>query len=130
MSMIAALTTVPVRSRFSAQALLSGSLWVVGAVLFAANACWSISNASFSTWLCNLYPVRVRYSGFAFAFNTGGLIGGAVFPILAQMISNGGGLAYAGLLLSLAGLLTFAAVVVSHLLPDGVHQSQRTLSAT
>jgi len=81
--------------------------------LFAANACWSISNSSFSTWLCRLYPVRVRYSGFAFAFNTGGLIGGAVIPIAAQMISNGGGLAYAGLLLSVAGLLTFVAVMIS-----------------
>jgi fucose permease len=41
------------------------------------------------------------------------LIGGAVIPIVAQMISNGGGLAYAGLLLSVAGLLTFLAVMIS-----------------
>jgi hypothetical protein len=60
--------------------LASGSLWIVGVVLFAANACWSLSNASFSTWLSSLYSVSVRYSGFAFAFNTGELIGGAVIP--------------------------------------------------
>ena len=77
----------------------------------------------------SLYPVRVRYSGFAFAFNTGGLIGGAVIPILAQRISNGGGLAYAGLLLSLAGLLTFAAVMVSHFLQQGLG-SERAIPAT
>jgi MFS family permease len=109
---IASLATIPVGIIFG-PGLASGSLWVVGGVLFAANACWSISNSSFSTWLCRLYPVRVRYSGFAFAFNTGGLIGGAVIPIVAQMISNGGGLAYAGLLLSVAGLLTFVAVMIS-----------------
>jgi MFS family permease len=126
---IASLITVPVGLLFG-PGLLSGSLWIVGAVLFATNACWSISNASFSTWLCSLYPVRVRYSGFAFAFNTGGLIGGAVIPILAQMISNGGGLAYAGLLLSLAGLLTFMAVMVSRLLHQGMLRSGRALSAT
>ena len=97
-------------------ALASGSLWAVGAVLLASNACWSITNASFSTWLSRLYPVRVRYSGFAFAFNTGGLVGGAVIPIIAQMMSSAGALPYVGLLLSLAGLLTFGAVTVSRLL--------------
>ena len=126
---IAALVTVPVGLIFGV-ALASGSLWIVGAVLFAANACWSLSNASFSTWLSNLYPVRVRYSGFAFAFNTGGLVGGAVIPILAQMISNGGGLAYSGLLLSLAGLLTFAAVMVGRLLKPGQPGTSRPLPAT
>jgi len=94
------------------------------------NACWSISDASFSTWLCSLYPVRVRYSGFAFAFNTGGLIGGAAIPILAQMISNGGGLAYAGLLLSLAGFLTFAAVMISHRFQQGGLNSRTVVPAT
>jgi MFS family permease len=94
-------------------ALSSGSLWMIFAALFALNACWATMNASFSTWLCRLYPVRVRYSGFAFAFNTGGLIGGAVIPIVAQMMSSAGGLAYVGLLLSLGGLLTFAAVMLS-----------------
>ncbi|HEX3422590.1 MAG TPA: MFS transporter [Sphingomicrobium sp.] len=116
--LIAALGTVPVGLVFG-PGLASGSLWIVGIVLFAANACWSLSNASFSTWLCRLYPVRVRYSGFAFAFNTGGLVGGAVIPIVAQMISNGGGLPYVGLLLSLAGLLTIVAVMASRLLDSG-----------
>lgn len=126
---IASLATVPVGILFG-PGLASGSLWIVGVVLFAANACWSISNASFSTWLCNLYPVRVRYSGFAFAFNTGGLVGGAVIPILAQMISNSGGLAYSGLLLSLAGLLTFAAVMISRLLQQAGTGSRRAVPAT
>jgi MFS family permease len=110
--LIAALGTVPVGLLFG-PALASGSLWFVAAMLFACNACWSISNASFSTWLSRLYPVQVRYSGFAFAFNTGGLIGGACIPILAQMMSNAGRLEYSGLLLSLAGLLTFVAVIAS-----------------
>lgn len=109
---IGSLATVPVGLAFG-PALASGSLWMIGAVLFATNACWSVSNASFSTWLSRLYPVRVRYSGFAFAFNTGGVVGGAVIPILAQMMSSAGALEYVGLLLSVAGLLTFGAVTVS-----------------
>jgi MFS family permease len=110
--LIGAAVTVPVGFVFG-PGLASGSLWIIGGVLFAANACWSISNSAFSTWLSRLYPVRVRYSGFAFAFNTGGVIGGAVIPILAQMMSSAGGLNYVGLLLSAAGILTFGAVVLS-----------------
>jgi len=125
---IAALATVPVGFIFG-PGLASGSLWIVGAVLFAANACWSISNGSFSTWLCRLYPVRVRYSGFAFAFNTGGLIGGAVIPIIAQMMSNAGGLRFVGLLLSLAGLLTFVAVMASRTLQQNAAPSPQPAAA-
>ena len=89
--------------------LASQSLWTIGVTLFALDACWAMG-ASMSAWLCSIYPVRVRYSGFAFSFNTGGLIGGAVIPIIAQMISAAGGLTYAGLLVSGSGLLMFAAV--------------------
>ncbi|HLO19589.1 MAG TPA: MFS transporter [Sphingomicrobium sp.] len=88
----------------------SGSLWIAGVTLFALDACWAVINGSSSAWLCRLYPVRLRYSGFAFAFNTGGLIGGAVIPIVAQMLSSAGGLAYVGLILSGTGLLSFAAI--------------------
>ncbi|HEV2594077.1 MAG TPA: MFS transporter [Sphingomicrobium sp.] len=126
---IAALATVAVGVAFG-PALASGSLWIVGGVLFAANACWSLSNASFSTWLSGLYPVSVRYSGFAFAFNTGGLVGGAVMPIIAQMMSNAGGLPYVGLLLSLAGLLTFGAVLASRQLEQREAASRGIVPAT
>jgi len=126
---IAALATIAVGLAFG-PALASGSLWIVGGILFAANACWSLSNASFSTWLSGLYPVSVRYSGFAFAFNTGGLIGGAVIPIIAQMMSNAGGLPYVGLLLSLAGLLTFGAVMFSRQLQPAVAARPGPVPAT
>jgi hypothetical protein len=112
---IGALATVPVGFAFG-PGLASGSLWILGTTLFAVNACWTVLNASFSPWLCRLYPVRVRYSGFAFAFNTGGLIGGAIIPLVAQMMSASGGLSYVGLLLSVAGLVTFAAVMFSRTL--------------
>lgn len=125
---IASLATIAVGIAFG-PALASGSLWIVFAILFAANACWSLSNASFSTWLSGLYPVAVRYSGFAFAFNTGGLIGGAGVPIVAQIMSNGGGLRYAGLLLSLAGLLTFGAVMISRQLHQGSASAREAVPA-
>ena len=107
-----ALAAVPIGFLFG-PSLASGSLILTGLCLFALNACWAINNAGVNTWLCRLYPVRVRYSGFAFAFNAGGLIGGAVIPIVAQMISTAGGLHYVGLLVSAAGIVTFSATVFS-----------------
>lgn len=93
--------------------LASGSLWLAALSIFALDACWAIMTPSCSAWLCRLYKVRVRYSGFAFAFNTGGLIGGAVIPIVAQMVSSAGGLRYVGLILSGTALLSFAGVAYS-----------------
>lgn len=116
------LAAVPVGLAFG-PGLGSESLWIIGAVLFAVYACWAVMNGSLSAWLCRLYPVRVRYSGFAFAFNAGGIIGGAAIPIIAQMMSASGRLAYAGLLLSLAGLLTFAGVMLSRALPKSAASS-------
>lgn len=109
---LAALVSIPAGFVFG-PGLASRSLWIVGATLFVLDACWAVLSGSGSAWLSSLYPVRVRYSGFAFAFNTGGLIGGAVIPIVAQMISSAGGLTYAGLLLSASGVLMFAAVIFS-----------------
>jgi hypothetical protein len=52
----------------------------------------------------------VRYSGISLAFNTGGIIGGAVTPVLAQMLATKGLGAQAGLLLSVAGVVTLFGV--------------------
>ncbi|MFL6736310.1 MAG: MFS transporter [Sphingomonas sp.] len=95
--------------------LTSGSLWIAGITLFALDACWAAINGSSTAWLCRLYPVRLRYSGFAFAFNTGGLIGGAAIPIVAQMLSSAGGLYYVGFILSGTALLSLAALAHSGL---------------
>jgi MFS family permease len=109
---LGAFASVPL-GLFFGPGLSSGSLTMVGLTLAAASFCWALINCGLSAWLCRLYPVRVRYSGFAFAFNTGGIIGGAVLPIIAQMMSAAGSLNYVGLLLSITGLMTIAAVKLS-----------------
>ena len=64
-------------------------------------------------WLASLYPVPVRYSGVSVAFNTGGIVGGAVTPLLAkQMVSAGMG-GSIGLLLVGAGALTLVGVLTA-----------------
>jgi predicted MFS family arabinose efflux permease len=63
-------------------------------------------------WMPNLFPVTVRYTGMSVAFNVGGILGGAVAPIAAQMLSAAGGISLVGLFLSVAGLVTLLGVTV------------------
>jgi MFS family permease len=111
-----ALATVAVGFIFG-PGLQSGSLQVAGATLFASDVAWALVGAGFSTWLAQLYHVNVRYSGFALAFNTGGILGGAIVPVFAQMMSASGAGVYVGLLLSVAGLLALVAVRLARPLP-------------
>lgn len=61
-------------------------------------------------WLTSLYPVPVRYSGVSVAFNAGGIVGGAVTPLLARAMSDAGHGNLIGLLLVAAGALTLVGV--------------------
>ncbi len=112
MLLVGAVATVAVGFVFS-QGLASGSLAVAGLTLCAAMFAMGFTSAPLGSWLSQLFPVRVRYSGVSFAFNTGGMIGGALTPIAAQLLSTVGAADYAGLLLAAAGLVTFAGVTLA-----------------
>lgn len=91
----------------------SGSLWVVFATLSLALFVMGYVYGPLGSWLPTLFPVQLRYSGISMAFNTGGIIGGAVTPILAQVMAAEGLGAFAGLLLSAAGVVTLIGVSLS-----------------
>src|SRR3546814_5213810 len=61
-------------------------------------------------WLPGLFPARVRYTGASMAFNVGGILGGALAPMIAQALADRGGLAPVGLYLSAAGLVSLVAL--------------------
>jgi hypothetical protein len=88
----------------------SGSLLVVFLTLAGALFIMGYAYGPLGSWLPTLFPVTVRYSGISIAFNTGGIIGGAVTPILAQMMAAEGFGARAGLLLSAAGALSLLGI--------------------
>jgi MFS family permease len=90
----------------------AGSLWLAALMLCAAMFGMGVTNAPLGSWLAQLFPVRVRYSGVAFAFNFGGMIGGALTPTLAQLSSTAWGPAFSGLLLVLAGLVSLTGVAL------------------
>jgi len=63
-------------------------------------------------WLTGLFPVRVRYTGASVAFNAGGIIGGAMAPIIAQALAEWGGTAVVGLYLALAGIVSWLGLLM------------------
>jgi MFS family permease len=93
--------------------LASGSLLVVFLTLSAALFTMGYTYGPLGSWLPTLFPVTVRYSGISMAFSTGGILGGAITPILAQMLAAEGHADRAGWLLSVAGALSLAGILMA-----------------
>lgn len=98
---------------FFGEGLHSGSLLTTFATLSAALVVMGFVYGPLGSWLPTLFPVPVRYSGISLAFNVGGIVGGALTPIGAQMLAEAGQGRHAGLLLSLAGLATLIGVLAA-----------------
>jgi hypothetical protein len=60
-----------------------------------------------------LFPPHVRYTGTSIAFNVGGIIGGGLTPLIAQVMAVRGGLAPVGLYLAAAAVLSLIGLLVA-----------------
>jgi hypothetical protein len=80
--------------------LNSGSLWSIGAFLSLALFLMGLVYGPLGAFLPGLFPARVRYTGASLSFNVGGILGGALAPMLAQALADRGGLWLVGLYLS------------------------------
>ena len=90
--------------------LAFGGIGLAGVIMAVTMGVLGYQNAAIGPWLARLFPVTVRYSGTSLAFNVGGLIGGAVTPQLAQLLSTSGHPGMTGLLMSLAGFISWLGV--------------------
>src|SRR3546814_15677921 len=63
-------------------------------------------------WLTALFPTQLRYTGTSIAFNAGGILGGALAPIVAQALVTGYGIASVGLYLSAAAVVSLLALML------------------
>jgi MFS family permease len=88
-------------------ALASGSWPVVGLGLATALFVMGLVYGPLGGWLTGLFPVRVRYTGASVAFNAGGILGGAMAPIVAQALAERGGTEMVGLYLAIAGIVSW-----------------------
>ncbi len=91
----------------------SGSLTLVFATLAGALFIMGLTYGPLGSWLPQLFPVPVRYSGISVAFNVGGIVGGAVTPFGAKMWADSGHGSSVGLLLSFAGVLTLVGIILA-----------------
>ncbi len=89
----------------------SGSLLVIFLFLALAQLAMGWVYGPLGAWLPGLFPARVRYTGASLAFNVGGILGGGLAPFLAQAMADHGGLAYVGVYLGGAGLISFFALL-------------------
>jgi MFS family permease len=88
----------------------AGSLGLIWLFLSLALFLMGLVYGPLGAFLPSLFPARVRYTGVSMAFNVGGIIGGGLAPIAAQALANEGGLAYVGLYLSVAALISLLAL--------------------
>jgi MFS family permease len=89
----------------------SGSLALIFVFLALALVVMGLVYGPLGAWLPGLFPARVRYTGASVAFNVGGILGGALAPMLAQALAERGGLVPVGLYLSGAGLVSLIALL-------------------
>ncbi len=91
----------------------SSSLVLVGVFLSFALLIMGFVYGPLGAWLPGLFPTRVRYSGASLAFNVGGVLGGGLTPIVAQVLAEEGGLGWVGLYFSGAAGLSLIALALS-----------------
>ena len=92
--------------------LASGSWLVIFAGLAAALFVMGLVYGPLGSWLTALFPVHVRYTGASVTFNAGGILGGAMAPIVAQALAERGGTATVGLYLALAGVVSWIGLLM------------------
>ena len=64
------------------------------------------------TFLSELFPTQVRYSGASITFNSAGIIGAAFAPIIAIWIAKNYGITYVGIYLSVAAIITLCSLLL------------------
>ncbi|PLK25513.1 MFS transporter [Novosphingobium sp. TH158] len=90
--------------------LAIGSLELAAVTLSLTMLILGYNNSTLGPWLASLFPVRLRYTGTSLAFNVGGMIGGALLPLVATQIIAAGYPNWTGSLLVLGGLATWLGV--------------------
>jgi MFS family permease len=89
----------------------AGSLPLVWAWLSAALLMMGFVYGPLGAFLPSLFPPRVRYTGASIAFNVGGILGGGLAPMAAQLLAEKGGLAPVGLYLAGAAMVSLVGLV-------------------
>ena len=92
--------------------LNSGSTTLVTFFLCLGMALMGFTYGPMGTFLSELFPTKVRYSGASLTFNLAGIIGAAFAPMIAIWIATNYGLAFVGYYLSAAAVISVISLLV------------------
>jgi metabolite-proton symporter len=90
-------------TRFGALAFLCIGLAIMG-----------LTYGPLGTFLAELFPTAVRYTGASLTFNLAGIVGASLAPYLATYLATHYGLAYVGYYLAGVGAVTLVALLLIH----------------
>lgn len=94
--------------------LASKNAFIVFLAAFVGNFFHSAMWAPLASFIPEIFPTAVRYTGAGFTFQTAGVFGGALAPIVATVLIGltGGWLAFAGYLIATLVLLVVAVLSI------------------
>lgn len=89
----------------------SGSPVLVTCFLCLGLGLMGMTYGPLGTMLSELFPAEVRFTGSSLTFNLAGIFGASLAPYIAVSLAKNYGLAYVGLYLSLASLITLVGLI-------------------
>ncbi len=92
--------------------LNSGSTILVTFFLCLGMSLMGFTYGPMGTFLSELFPTKVRYSGASLTFNLAGIIGAAFAPMIAIWIATNYGLAFVGYYLSAAAVISVISLLL------------------
>ena len=86
----------------------AGTLLPIFVILSLALFLMGFVYGPLGAYLPALFPIQLRYTGASFAFNLGGILGGALAPIVATWLIAVQGVEFVGLYMSAAAAISLA----------------------
>ena len=112
--LIVATTAIAIFGFFFSHFLNSGSTAMVTFFLCTGMALMGFTYGPLGTFLSELFPTTVRYSGASLTFNMAGILGAAFAPMIALWLAKTYSLTYVGFYLTFAACISlFALLVIS-----------------
>ena len=90
----------------------SGNSTLITVFLCLGMTLMGLTYGPLGTFLSELFPTQVRYSGASITFNSAGIIGAAFAPIIAIWIAKNYGITYVGVYLSVAAIITLCSLLL------------------
>lgn len=89
----------------------SGSTLMITTFVCVGMGLMGLTYGPVGTFLSELFPTEVRYSGASLTFNLAGILGASFAPLIAIWLAKNYGIAYVGLYLSVAALISVLALL-------------------